>query len=65
MDSTQRKCAAPDCQRRPQSGWAFCTDHLDAYLDRAMRIGQWQRDEVPDYLKPIDELENRLLHGDR
>ena len=60
MENTQRVCAAPECKRKPRPGWAFCEAHLEPWLDRVMRVNRWQHED-----KPIDELELRLLHGDR
>ena len=65
MESTQRVCAAPECKRKPRPGWAFCEAHLEPWLDRVMRVNRWQHEDVPDYLKPIDELEQRVLDGNR
>jgi hypothetical protein len=70
MESTQRRCAVEGCERHPQPGWARCDEHVEQWLDRVLlsptrAATKAEGYELPRYLRPIDELENRLLHGDR
>ena len=67
MESTQRKCAVEGCERRPEPGWTRCNAHAEEWLTRVFRTVERKvsAEMYAEMTTPPDELEQRLLWGDR
>lgn len=68
METTQRRCAVPDCKRSPQPGWARCDEHMEAWLDRVLLPATRAATKAESYELPRwtpTEAELRVLDGNR
>jgi hypothetical protein len=68
--TARRRCAVDGCERTCDPGWARCVEHVDLWFRRVFSAKTQEAIaaegyEFPRYEPEIDELESRVLDGNR